>query len=287
MANGMATNDEELLQRGLLSNGTLQGRRFGDFEEFDIGNTYVGTLRKAGMGFVPPEKIEFPFKEYKMPQRPTRAKPDVVYALRRGGDLLPVAVKKLKGSTAIGEERARRRAAEQAIYEAAAMDCKFGIVTDGAKWRYIDVPASLGAGDIIELEERRDFQPGVLRDLVDGSAGQIKDPQPLADRVWQIIWMATKEEPKECLLTFVEIFIFKFLSDNLPVRDLPRSYSFYELTKSEQEFRNTHGMTTIQYDVSKVRPTIKQLFPDNTIASDPGVGAIFGLATVVSKDSQS
>ena len=97
--------------------------------------------------------------------------------------------------------------------------------------------------------------------------------------------MATKEEPKECLLTFVEIFILKFLSDNLPARDLPASYSFYELIKSEKEFVETHGMSAIEYYVAKIRPQIKRIFPDNAIAHDVGVGAVFGMKTVVSKTS--
>ncbi len=105
------------------------------------------------------------------------------------------------------------------------MGCKIGIVADGSRWQYIDVPASLAKGDLVELPEARDFNAGVLRNLLNGDAGEVKDPQQLAESAWQIIWMTTKEEPKECLLTFVEIFILKFLSDNLPARDLPASES--------------------------------------------------------------
>jgi hypothetical protein len=99
----------------------------------------------------------------------------------------------------------------------------------------------------------------VLASLLTGDAGKIKDPAPLADSVWQMIWHATKEEPKQCLLTFVEIFLLKFLSDNLPVKTLPETYRFYELLQDAQEFQNQHGVTAIEYYVTKIRPFIKSL----------------------------
>lgn len=77
----------------------------------------------------------------------------------------------------------------------------------------------------------------------------------------------------------------KFLSDNLPIRVLPEAYRFYTLTADKQKFQNLHGVTAIEYYVEKIRPFIKGLFPDNTIAHDPAIGQVFGLQTVVSKTS--
>ena len=99
----------------------------------------------------------------------------------------------------------------------------------------------------------------------------------MAETVWQMIWHATKEEPKQCLLTFVEIFVLKFLSDNLPLRTLPEAYRFYGLLADPKKFQEQQGITAIEYYVSKVRPFIKSLFPDNTIAQDPQIAATFGL----------
>ena len=41
----------------------------------------------------------------------------------------------------------------------------------------------------------------------------IQDPTPLAKQIWQAVWSITGKDPEKCLYTFVELFIFKYLSD--------------------------------------------------------------------------
>jgi type I restriction enzyme M protein len=41
----------------------------------------------------------------------------------------------------------------------------------------------------------------------------IRDPTPLAKQIWQDVWSVTGKDPEKCLYTFVELFIFKYLSD--------------------------------------------------------------------------
>jgi hypothetical protein len=41
----------------------------------------------------------------------------------------------------------------------------------------------------------------------------VVDPLPLAQRVWQDLWSVSGATPENCLYTFVEIFIFKYLRD--------------------------------------------------------------------------
>lgn len=127
--------------------------------------------------------------------------------------------------------------------------------------------------------------PAVLSNLLHGDAGVVRDPQPLAETVWQIIWHATKEEPKQCLLTFVEIFVLKFLSDNLPTSVLPQAYGFYELLLDPAGFEAKHGQTAIEYYVRQIRPQIKRLFPDKVVVQDPAIPALFGQKTLVSGTS--
>lgn len=43
---------------------------------------------------------------------------------------------------------------------------------------------------------------------------RIIDPSSLTKTVWQKIWINTGKEPEKCLYNVVEIFLFKFLSDN-------------------------------------------------------------------------
>ncbi len=41
----------------------------------------------------------------------------------------------------------------------------------------------------------------------------VKDPSKLATQIWQDVWSVSGATPEKCLYTFVELFIFKYLSD--------------------------------------------------------------------------
>ncbi len=277
--------NEELHQRNYLPGGKLKGSRFGDFEELNVGATSVQQLKTAGLDLVVPSGVTYPFTLYAAPKRPLSAKPDRVFLRRDAGKLVPVATAEHKAPAKLRTPAEFTRAAEQGLYAAASLSATVAIVSDGSQWRYIDVNGSLREQRLVYFAEARDFGPGVLSNLLAGDAGVQKDPAPLAETVWQKIWQATKEEPKQCLLTFVEIFVLKFLSDNLPVKTLPEAYRFYPLLVDPKTFQDQHGMTAIEYYVSKIRPFIKSIFPDNAVAHDPMVAGTFGLTTVVSKTS--
>lgn len=277
--------NEELTHRRYLSGGKLKGDAFGFFEELSIGSTTVAELRSCGLDFMLASGVSFPFKEYKPPKTPTACKPDRVLLDRRKGTPAPVAIAELKGPTKMRSAKELTRACEQGLYAAAFMGVRVAVASDNAKTLYIDVEASLNAGEVKFFPETRDLNPAVLEDLLVGDAAIAKNPNQLAQTVWQIIWHATKEEPKQCLMTFVELFVLKFLSDNLTTGQLPQALTFYELLKEPDAFQATHGKTAINYYVSLIRPKIKTLFPDNVVAGDPAVASLFGLATVVSKTS--
>ncbi|CAF3076549.1 unnamed protein product, partial [Rotaria socialis] len=42
---------------------------------------------------------------------------------------------------------------------------------------------------------------------------QLIDPTNLAKQIWQDVWSVSGATPENCLYTFVELFIFKYLSD--------------------------------------------------------------------------
>jgi hypothetical protein len=277
--------NEELIQRGYLSSKNLKGDPFGDFEELNIGATSLRELIKAGVKFTVPSKIQFPFKYYKYPKKVASAKPDRVFLRRNGRDLRPVAVGENKAPTKLLSKADIERGCEQVLFTATAMGAPIGVATNGEKYLYIDVASSLAKQEMAFFGDTRDFNPGVLSNLYAGDAGVVKDPKPLAETVWQLIWHATKAEPKECLLTFVELFVLKFLSDNLPKSILPEAYSFYSLIIDPADFSNKHGQTAVEYYVSTIRPHIKKLFPDNVVAHDPELPKFFGLGTIVSKTS--
>ncbi len=279
---------EQLIQAGYLQAGIgLKGDPFGKFEEFILGATKVNALIKAGVVCTPPSSINFPFKKYKPTKTPGAAQPDQIYILRNKinqSDLRPVAIAEYKRPSKLKGEDAKLYTSEQALHSAAAMGVKYAVATDGTRDYYIDVDASLNTGAIVYINEIRSFNPAVLDELLAGG-GMVRDPGELSERIWQLIWHATKEEPKACLLTFVEIFILKFLSDNLPKSILPYNLSFYELIIDNAEFKAKHGCTQIEHYISMVRPKIKHIFPDNTVCQDPSIGLLFGLGTVVSKTS--
>lgn len=83
------------------------------------------------------------------------------------------------------------------------------------------------------------------------------DPLPLAKKVWQDLWAVSGATPENCLYTFVEIFIFKYLSDLGVLRGM---YSFYDLL-GRYAFNNDNEV--LEYYASVVRVKIKDLFPGN------------------------
>lgn len=275
--------NEELEQRGLLVNGQLKGKPFGDFEEINIGNTSLDELVRRGLAAVLPASISFPFQEFKPPKKVALAKPDFVYARRVGDSLMPVAVREAKSVKKRQSDKDVVRAAEQSLFYAKALHSKVSIIYKGDEAAYVDVDASFKEGRVVFVEKASPWNPGTLQHLVNGSPSATQDPKPLAEKIWQIIWHATKQEPKVCLLTFVEIFVLKFLSDNYA--GLPTAKSFYELTRDPQEFNDAHQTTPIEYYVKTIRPYIKTLFPDNVLTDEKGLPELFGLKTIVSKTS--
>lgn len=277
--------NEELTQRNYLASGHLRGDAFGLFEELNIGATSVAELKSSGLDFAIAPSVTFPFTEYKRPKTLGACKPDRVLVDRRKGTPVPVAIAEHKGPRKMRSSKEFTKACEQGLFAAAVMGVRVALATDGARTHYVDVEASLNEGLLKFFPEPRDLNPAVLEDLLAGDAAVAKNPHQLAQTVWQIIWHATKEEPKQCLMTFVELFVLKFLSDNLPTSSLPKSLTFYELLQDAGAFQAKHGRTAISYYVTQIRPYIKTLFPDNVLAGDPGVAALFGLQTVVSKTS--
>ncbi len=275
---------EELRQRGFLKSGSLKGESFGKYEEINIGATSLDALVKAGLEGTLPKSIVFPFREYKAPKKPSSAKPDRLICFRNAGQLTTIAVIEHKSKLKFRSAKDKLYAAEEALYSALALGAKIGVATDGEEFKYFLTEFCLQQKKIEFLPEIRSLNPAVIDDLLAGGSIE-RDPAQLSERVWQHIWHATKEEPKQCLLTFVELFVLKFLSDNLSTKLLPESQRFYELLLDNKRFIDKHGKSQIEYYIEIIRPQIKKLFQDNTICDDPIVPETFGLSTIVSKTS--
>lgn len=277
--------NEELIQRGYLASGALKGDTFGEYELLNIGQTTIKELVAVGVEATPPKSIDFPFANYKAPKKPISAKPDRVYLRRVLDHLVPVATAENKAPGKHKTEKEKLTSAEQALFAAASLGVNIAITSDGTKDIYIDVKASLENKAIEYFDEQRDLNPAVLSNLLAGDTGVAKDPKPLAETTWQIIWHATKAEPKECLLTFVELFLLKFLSDNLPTATLPEAYRFYFLLEDPATFLSKHGMTAIEYYVKFIRPKFQELFPSDQVAQDTAINSMLGVSEVKSPTS--
>ncbi|MFS3128096.1 class I SAM-dependent DNA methyltransferase [Nocardioides sp. Bht2] len=195
-----------------------------------------------------------------------------------------MAVAEFKDPSALRTPRQVLKAQEQAVWHALALGVNVAIVTDGTHCTFLDASASANNGEIVPFAEPRDLSPAVLADLLHGGV-VMRDPKPLAESVWQLIWHATKAEPKECLLTFVEIFMLKFLSDNLSTNLLPQDYRFDVLLADPNEFLASKGQTQIEYYVDLIRPRIKGIFTENTKVNDQVISAAFGLDDIPSTTS--
>lgn len=86
--------------------------------------------------------------------------------------------------------------------------------------------------------------------------GTLVDPSTLAKQIWQDVWSVSGATPERCLYTFVEIFIFKYLSDLniLKENDKGDKVNFRDIYSldAEKAFKN--------YD-QNVRPWLKTMFP--------------------------
>ncbi|WP_372474444.1 N-6 DNA methylase [Capnocytophaga sp. ARDL2] len=106
---------------------------------------------------------------------------------------------------------------------------------------------------------------------------RLKDPTRLAKSIWQDLWMAAGATPENCLYSFVELFIFKYLSD---LGILKNHLSYANLMQIYNE--SSDAEETLSYYAGTIRKEIKKLFKpskkDNTTIIN---GTIF-----VSKDEE-
>lgn len=87
---------------------------------------------------------------------------------------------------------------------------------------------------------------------------EYKNPSNLARSVWQDVWISKSASPEKSLSTFIEVFMFKFLSDLEVLTEDPNGnkVSFSEVISKGQD-------KCLKYYFSNVREYIKELFPSN------------------------
>lgn len=257
---------EEISQRGILESPD----RIGNYIYYNIGNTFIGSLRNCGL---------IPDRDYKNEDR----KPDglIVDETKR-----VIAVIENKSLSKYNTDKLKAIATKQALEVAEDLGAKFVISTDSVNsdWYSVYTKKPIKNIDGTFLKETFGITTSntpkmeklieVLDDTLTETCDQIKqkveiDPTPLAYSIWQKIYKATAATPENCLYTFVETFIFKYLSD---LEVLNKIYS-YDTLMSMYEKGNEDDVLT--YYAKNIRPKIKELFPEDKDGTTIINGTIF------------
>lgn len=113
-----------------------------------------------------------------------------------------------------------------------------------------------------------------LDDVIISNEENVVDPRNLAKGIWQSIWLATGDDPKKCLMTFTELFMYKYLSD-LGILNEKEDGTLISFEETFSKGRDK----CLQYYMNNVRDYIKGVFPKG----DDDTTIINGLS--VKKDS--
>lgn len=242
---------EELIQRNLVE----APEKMGDWNFYNIGATTLKALK--GAKIIPDRDYD----EYE------KKKPDALIVKKP----LVIAAIEYKQPKELRTDKQVAAAIAQELGTAQALQAKIYNVTDGKKSYWIN-PASGNEilqedGSKITLNFDKKSTECItlinkIRASINATNDQIKaaatvDPLPLAEKVWQDLWAVSGATPENCLYTFVEIFIFKYLSDLGVLRGM---YSFYDLLG---KYAGNNDNEVLEYYASVIRVKIKELFPGN------------------------
>ena len=242
---------EELIQRNLIK----APEKMGSWDFYNIGATSLRALKAAK---IIPDRDYDEF-ENKKPDALVIKKPQVLLAIEYKQP------KELRTKAQI------EKAIKQEIGTARALGARVYVVTDGQKSFWLN-PLT---GNEIKTEDGKTLSllfdkdnPDCIKiitkifasinaesDIVVTSA--VVDPLPLAQKVWQDLWAVSGATPENCLYTFVEIFIFKYLSD---LKILTGFLSFDHLL---EQYSTNKETDVLEYYASSIRVKIKEYFPVN------------------------
>lgn len=242
---------EELIQRNLIE----APEKMGDWNFYNIGATTLKALKGAK---IIPDR-DYDEYEKKKPDALIVKKPSVIAAIE------------YKQPKELRTDKQVAATIAQELGTAQALQAKIYIVTDGKKSYWIN---PVTGNEILQEDGSKitlNFDKkstecitliNKIRASISATNDQIKaaatvDPLPLAERVWQDLWAVSGATPENCLYTFVEIFIFKYLSDLGVLRGM---YSFYDLLG---KYAGNNDNEVLEYYASVVRVKIKELFPGN------------------------
>jgi type I restriction-modification system DNA methylase subunit len=273
---------EELIQR----NYTEHGMTFGRYEYYNLGSTNIRTLRAFNI---------IPNKSY---EGVLRKKPDGLLVDRNElNNVKVVAVFEYKAPNEFDTPEKKTAALKQCCIDyCKPMGAKVAIVTDGNDYLWANPQLPNNDFEIIiredgyplhlpfewssdeEITQSLEIIEKVISDISQSNSSLLPErlinPSKLADRVWQTIWLASGENPDACLATFVEIFVYKYLSDLgiITYNEAGLPISFADTLAIERN-------RCLVFYFSNVRTFIKQIFPP-----DPNDGTSIINGTVLNPE---
>jgi type I restriction-modification system DNA methylase subunit len=261
---------EELLQRNLIKNP----EKIGKWDFYNIGATSVKALKEYGII----RSVNYGEEEKK--------KVDALIVQNKN----VIAVIEYKKPSEFKTKAQQDKAIKQEIEVAKKLKCNLIIATDTKDTVWVNALTGKRIKDKDGNELKTLFDPKAekiadliekINESINEKNNQIKpkklvNPTDLAKQIWQDIWSVSGATPENCLYTFVELFIFKYLSD---LNILKSYYSFDYLMNG---FKENSEEEILQMYATSIRPKIKELFPENPLDKTTIInGTIF-----VSKDQK-
>ncbi|MCD4705999.1 restriction endonuclease subunit M, partial [bacterium] len=236
---------EELLQRDLVKNP----EKIGKWDFYNIGATTLKALKRHKKI----RDIDYGILE--------RKKPDALIIQQKQ----VIAVVEYKTPKEFKTEAQKKKAIKQEIEVAQKLGAKIFIATDTKETVWVNAFTKNRIGDENGKEIKTLFNPKdekvaelikKICDSINEQTDNIKpkqfvNPTNLAKSIWQDIWSVSGATPENCLYTFVELFIFKYLSD-LEVLQEPENFDYLMglYNKRDESF-------VLEYYANTIRPKIK------------------------------
>ncbi|MDH3324828.1 MAG: SAM-dependent methyltransferase [Candidatus Peregrinibacteria bacterium] len=244
---------EELIQKNLIKNPG----KIGKWDFYNIGATTIKQLKEYGIV----RNVAYGTEE--------RKKVDALLVQNKN----VIAVIEYKKPTEFNTANKKQKAVKQELSVAKKLRANILVATDNQESIWVNVLTGNEIKDEAgnKIKYNFDFNDPNLYLLIEKiitsinlKNDQIKpkklvNPTDLAKQIWQDIWSVSGATPENCLYTFVEIFIFKYLSDLDVLKGI---YSFDNLLQSYKT--NTEEEVLENY-AHIIRPKIKDLFPENPL----------------------
>lgn len=245
---------EELLQRNLIKSPA----KIGKWDFYNIGSTTVkslksyGIIRRVDYGEVESKKLDALITQHKN----------------------VIAVIEYKKPSEFRTQQQKQKAIDQEIEVARKLGSKIIIATDTQESVWVNALTGERITDFDGNEVTYNFDPSSdetvqliqkINESINEQNNAIKprelvNPTDLAKSIWQDVWAVSGATPENCLYTFVELFIFKYLSDLGVLRShlsFDHLWSFYSSGQEDED------EVALEYYAHTIRPEIKKLFPES------------------------